>query len=174
MGMPDDFKDIFDDVDKYYWRLTKKKFKEDIEDIQSGKLEGEWDIQPIDEPNLKGYVGHGEFQFGKPQYLELPKQMNDEVREPLVDVFEDKDNVKLYVELPGVKKDDIILNITNRQAEIKARNFHKTIELPTNNLKVDEIAANHKNGVLEVTIPKTKTEKRKQKNRDSIKRGTVQ
>lgn len=163
-----DFEDIFRDADDFYKKLTKKMFKEmeAIEEaIQNGKLEGEWDIKPIDEHGVKGYVARGRFQFGKSEPLKLPKQIKDEVREPLTDVFQDKDNVKLYVELPGVEKDDIQLNVTDGHAEIKAKNFHKVIDLPTRDVEFDKASAKYKNGVLEVVIPKmrkTVTEERKQ------------
>jgi len=168
--MSEDFKDIFDDVDKFYQRFAKKMSKEmeEIEEaLRSGKLEGEWDIKPIEKPGVKGYIARGRFQFGKSQplkTLKLPEQAKDEVREPLTDVFEDKDNVKLYVELPGVEKDDIQLNVTDGHAEVKAKNFYKTIDLPTKDLESDKAVANYKNGVLEIAIPKTKkseTEDRK-------------
>jgi HSP20 family protein len=157
--MPDDFEDIFHDVDDFYKKLTKKMFKdmESIEDaLRSGELEGEWDIKPIEEPGVKGYVARGRFQLGKSQPLKLPEQIEDEVREPLTDVFEDKDNVKLYMELPGVEKDDIQLNVTDGHVEIKAKNFFKAVDLPTKDIEFDKAVANYKNGVLEVTIPKMK------------------
>jgi len=163
--MTDDFQDIFDDVDKIYQRFTKKMLKdiEDIEEaIKSGKLEGDWDIKPIEEPGVKGYVAKGRFEFGnkagsKP--LTLPKEIPDEMREPLVDVFQDKDSIRLYVELPGVEKDDIKLDVAEDKAEIKAKNFHKTLDLPTADLDLDKTVTNYKNGVLEVTVPKkNKTE----------------
>jgi len=160
--MSDDFQDIFDDVDKIYQRFAKRMFKEmrDIEDaVRSGELEGEWDIKPIEEPGVKGYVARGRFQFGDkpmPKTLTLPRQIREETREPLTDVFQDGDNVKLYVELPGVEKSDIQLNITDGHAEVKAKNFHKTIDLPTKDVEINKAKANYKNGVLEVTIPKTK------------------
>jgi HSP20 family protein len=159
--MSDDSEDLFDDVDKFYQRLTKKMFGEmkDIEDaIRSGKLEGEWDIKPIEEPNVKGYIARGRFEFGdeKPlKTLTLPKQISEEQREPLTDIFQGNDSVKLYVELPGVEKTDIKLNVTPRHAEIKAKNFSKTVDLPNLDLEVNKATANYKNGVLEVTIPRT-------------------
>jgi len=163
--MPDDFQDIFDDVDKLYQRFAKRMFKEieDIEDaIKSGKLEGKWDIKPIEEPGVKGYVARGRFEFGnkaKPKTLTLPKEVPQEAREPLTDVFQDENNLKLYVELPGVEKTDIKLNVSQGKAEIKAKNFFKIIDLPTVDIEVDKVAANYKNGVLEVTIPKKKKTK---------------
>ena len=160
--MSDDFEDIFQDAENFHRRLVKKMFKEmdDIEEaIKSGKLEGEWDIKPIEEPGVKGYIAKGRFQYGgkaAPKAFELPKQISEESREPLTDVFQDKDNVKLYVELPGVEKTDIQLNVSQGRAEIKAKNFYKTIDLPTPDVEFDKATANYKNGVLEVIIPKTK------------------
>lgn len=162
--MSDDFEDLFDDVDKFHQRLAKKMFEEmrDIEEaVHEGKLEGEWDIKPIEEPGVKGYIARGRFQFGDkplPKTLKLPRKIREEeVREPLTDVFQDNENVKLYVELPGAEKTDIQLNVSGNRAEIKAKNFRKTIDLPTAHVEVDKATTNYKNGVLEVTIPKTKT-----------------
>ncbi len=163
--MPDDFQEIFDDVDKLYQRFAKRMFKEieDIEDaIKSGKLEGKWNIKPIEEPGAKGYIARGRFEFdnkARPKTLTLPKEVPQEAREPLADVFQDENNIKLYVELPGVEKSDIKLNVSQGKAEIKAKNFFKIIDLPTVDIEVDKTAANYKNGVLEATIPKKKKTK---------------
>ena len=152
-----DFDEIFRDPDSYFKKLSERMFKEmeEIEKaIKSGKLQGEWEVKPIEEPGAKGYVARGRFQLGEP--LTLPKQAIDEVREPLTDVFEEQDQVKLYVELPGVEKNDIQLNVTEGRAEVKAKNFYKVVDLPTRDIEFDKAIANYKNGVLEVMIPKTK------------------
>jgi HSP20 family protein len=163
--MSDDFGDYFPDAADYFRKFTRRMFKEmeDIEEaIRSGKLQGEWDIKPIEEPGAKGYIAKGRFHLGEEQQKEMPKaiklpdQIEDEVREPLTDVFQDKDNVRIYIELPGVDKNDIQLNVTDGHAEIKAKNFFKTIELPDCQVIADEAVANYKNGVLEVAIPKLK------------------
>ena len=160
--MSDDFEDLFDDVDKLHQRLAKKMLEEmrDVEEaVQKGKLEGEWDIKPIEEPGVKGYVARGRFQFGNrplPKTFKLPRQVRDEVREPLIDVFQDGDNIKLYVELPGVEKTDIQLNVSGGRAEIKAKNFYTAIDLPAVEIEIDKATTSYKNGVLEVTIPKAK------------------
>jgi len=160
--LPDDFQDIFDDVDKMYQRFAKKMFKEmeDIEEaVKSGKLGGEWDIKPIEEPGVKGYVARGRFELGdkaEPKTLTLPKEISEEAREPLADVFQDKDNIRLYIELPGVEKADIQLSVSQGRAEIKAKNFYKVIDLPSVDIETDKVVANYKNGVLEVTVPKRK------------------
>jgi HSP20 family molecular chaperone IbpA len=154
----------FEDIDTFYKKLAERMFRQ-IEELdktlQSGKLQGEWDVKPINKPGVRGYVAQGRFQLGEP--LRFPTQAFNENREPLTDTFEDKAHVKLYIELPGVTKDDIQLNITNTQAEIKAKNFYKTINLPTNNIEFEKATANYKNGVLEVMIPKKKTASKEKK-----------
>jgi len=163
--------DFFHDADSYFRKLAERMFREisEIDEaVRSGKLKGEWDIKPIQEPGVKGYVAQGRFQLGEP--LSLPKHTIDEVREPLADVFEDKDHVKLYIELPGVEKEDVQLNLTESRVEVKAKNFYKNIDLPTRDVEFDKASANYKNGVLEVIIPKieeaTKEEKKKTINID--------
>lgn len=152
------FDDSSRDINAFYRKLTERMFRqmEEIDKaIQHGRLQGEWDVRPIKEPGVRGYVARGRFQLGEP--LRFPKHALNEPRDPLTDTFEDKEHVKLYVELPGVEKDDIKLNITDTQAEIKAKNFYKTIDLPISNVEFEKATANYKNGVLEVIIPKKKT-----------------
>ena len=178
--MSEEFRDIFDDMDKFYQKFTKRMFKE-MEQInqaiRSGKLEGNWDIKPIEEPGVKGFIARGRFQFGKPQSpqplrplkpFKLPEKINDEVREPLTDVFEEKDNVKLYVELPGAEKNDMQLNVSEGQVEVKAKRFYKIIDLPTKDIEAEQAVAKYKNGVLEVTIPR-KTKPAEEKPKHTIK-----
>ena len=160
------FEEIFRDMELFQRKMMEKMAKdmEEVEEaVRSGKLEGEWDLKPIERPGVKGYVARGRFWSRQPWRTPLPNE--DEVREPLTDVFEDKECVKLYVELPGVEKDDIQLNITDGKAEIKAKNFYKVVDLPDKNMDSEKAAANYKNGVLEVTIPRTKgvSEEKKQK-----------
>ena len=80
-----------------------------------------------------------------------------EEREPLVDVYETKDEVKVVAELPGVEKEDIQLHGTEDSLTILVdtaeRKYYREVKLPA---KVDPKAAKttYKNGVLEVTLPK--------------------
>jgi len=152
-----DFEEFFRDMELFNRKLTERMFKEmeDIEKrIRSGELEGEWDVKPIERPGVKGYVARG--RFWSSETPEISKHALEEVREPLTDVFEDKESIKLYVELPGVEKEDIQLNITEGKAEIKAKNFYKLVDLPTRDADSEKASADYKNGVLKVTIPKVK------------------
>lgn len=89
---------------------------------------------------------------GRPEIVELT-----ETREPLVDVFEEDDTVKIVAEVPGVEKEDINLNATEDMLIISVktpqRKYYKEVELPA---KVDpnSARASYKNGVLEVTLKK--------------------
>jgi HSP20 family protein len=79
----------------------------------------------------------------------------DEVREPMVDLFEEKDHILVIAELPGVGEGDVrhelsgdILTIT---AESGDRKYHKEMLLPEAFLNA-RVEAAYRNGVLELKI----------------------
>jgi HSP20 family protein len=91
--------------------------------------------------------------FGMPKpSLEIKNE-----REPLVDIMDENDNIKIVAELPGVNKSDINLNCTENAVTISVdtpkRKYYKEIELPA---EVDSknAKASYINGVLELTLPK--------------------
>jgi HSP20 family protein len=159
--------EIFRDIGGFYKRLMERMFKE-IEDfekaIQNGKFKGDWEIKPINKPGVKGYVAQGHFQRGS-EPTHVPKHASEEEREPLTDVFEEDANVKVYMELPGVEKEDVRLNVTERAVEVRAKNFLKRVELPAGNIDFEKATANYKNGVLKVIIPKVKKPVEEEKKR---------
>lgn len=149
------FDEVFRDMERFQRRLIDEMHREmeGIEEaIRSGKLQGSWDIKPIERPGVKGYVAQGRFWSREP--WTAPRQAVDEAREPLTDVFQDEEAVQICVELPGVDKDDVQLNVTEGRAEIKAKNFYKVVDLPTRDVDFEKASANYKNGVLRVRIPK--------------------
>ncbi len=83
-------------------------------------------------------------------------------REPLTDIIERADSVSVTIEMPGVEKDEIDLDIDGRRLIVKVdnpqRRYHKVIELPCG---VDEesVRATFKNGVLDVNLTKTEESK---------------
>jgi len=85
-----------------------------------------------------------------------------EKREPLADIIATDDKVRVIVELPGVKKEDIKLSGTEDKLTISVdtsrRKYFKEVELPA---KVDskKLTSKYKNGVLDITVPKKKEEK---------------
>ncbi len=97
-------------------------------------------------------------------------------REPVTDVWENDDYVFVTAELPGIKKDEIDLNVEEDYIEIKAksknkkedsrfyseefRTFYTRIDLPSP-VDADKAEATFSNGILEVKIPKLKSKKKK-------------
>jgi len=83
-----------------------------------------------------------------------------EEREPLVEVVEDSEKVYVTVELPGVDKDKIELEVLDEnklviRAEGESRKYKKVLELPAN-VDPDSIKATYKNGILDIIIKKKK------------------
>jgi HSP20 family protein len=100
---------------------------------------------------------------------------------PALDLYEDKDNVFVKVELAGLKKEDIdvsledgVLTISGeRKSETKAEDaethrserfvghFNRIVTLPSE-VKADEVKAVYQDGILTVTLPKAEAAKPKQ------------
>jgi len=76
------------------------------------------------------------------------------MREPLVDIFEEENQLRVYVELPGVEKKDIQLDFKENHIELRAENFYKEIQLPHEHFSKNASATQYKNGVLEIVLPK--------------------
>lgn len=92
---------------------------------------------------------------------------------PAIEITEDKSNIFLKAELPGMSKDDIVINLmedsVNISGEIKTKEesddckmcrtelkygkFSRTISL-LNQIKKDKAKAEYKDGILYLTLPK--------------------
>jgi HSP20 family protein len=87
-----------------------------------------------------------------------------EEREPLVDVVETNDEIRVVVELPGVEKTDIKLHGNEDSLEISVDTpnykYGKEVKLPAI-VRVKEAKSTYKNGVLEVIFPKVNSFKPK-------------
>ncbi len=85
-----------------------------------------------------------------------------EEREPLTDIIEGDDDVAVTVELPGVEKEDIDLNVTKDTLEIKVdtpqRKYHKIVDLPCD-VVPKTTKATYKNGVLDIVIKRKEKKK---------------
>lgn len=80
-------------------------------------------------------------------------------REPLVDTIEEDETIKVVAEVPGVEKDEIDLDCTEKTITISVdsatKKYYKTVELPSD-VDPTSAQASYRNGVLEVTLNKTK------------------
>ena len=78
-----------------------------------------------------------------------------EVREPMVDVFEEGDEVLVVAEMPGVGIQDAEIELNEDILVIKARHkdkkYHKEVLLPRTFTK-EQMASSCRNGVLEIRL----------------------
>lgn len=87
-----------------------------------------------------------------------------EGREPLVDVMDEKDKYKIFVELPGVDKGNVKLDVADDSVEVSTndeKKFYKMIRLEST-IDPDSAKASYKNGVLTLELDK----KAKRKGKD--------
>ncbi len=92
---------------------------------------------------------------------------------PPVDVLENKDELVVYVDVPGVKKDDVSIRIDKDQLVIEARraaaddtakralmteyrpvSLRRQFAIQQGSIEVDRVTADLQNGVLRLTLPK--------------------
>ncbi|CUU07432.1 HSP20 family protein [Candidatus Thermokryptus mobilis] len=119
---------------------------------------------------------------------EINKMFNDFFRSfdrgyeyPLMDIIDSKDDLVIYVEVPGVSKDDIkvkihndVLTISGERKEpelpekanclIREREFGKfmrSVRLPYP-IEVSKVSAEYKDGILKITLPKKEEVKPKE------------
>lgn len=88
-----------------------------------------------------------------------PKIKIAEEREPIIDVFDEKDHILIVAELPGVSEESIKLEIKGDILTLRAgdekRKYSKEILLPAK-VEFGSREENFNNGVLEIKIKKTK------------------
>ncbi len=123
----------------------------------------------------------GEF-WERDSFKALPDytgKKNALMRSPLTDLEETDKEVIAKFEIPGVDKKDIQLNITQDKIEVKVekkqetkvkkkgfyreersyRGFYRAMALPSE-VAPEKAKAKYKDGVLELTIPKTEAKKK--------------
>ena len=80
----------------------------------------------------------------------------EEVREPIVDVFDEKDHISVIVEMPGVSAEDIKVDVKGDILKLSAttgdRKYSKEVLLPSKVEGEPEIV--YKNGILEIKLKK--------------------
>jgi len=81
----------------------------------------------------------------------------DEEREPITDVFNEKDEVVVIAEMPGIEENEIEIGLKDDILEIlaagKNRTYRKEILLPVSVLKKN-LRQKFTNGILEIRIKK--------------------
>ena len=105
-----------------------------------------------------------------PSFIEMPK----------VDIIETDDEIKVHAALPGIKKEDLDVTLSNQPLTIKASTnkeateekgefyrreisrgeFQRTLILPSS-VDSDKAKASFKDGMLEIVLPKLEKTKRR-------------
>ncbi len=162
----DFFEDFFEDFDIDFRKMNERMARlfEDIRKNPQARTFG---------PYVYGFTYRVDNE-GKPTFQEfgnVPEMMqkrsieNNEagVREPLVDMNEDKEKVYVTYELPGINKKDIELKVTENGIILNAkdgnRNYHKKIDFEFS-LNPETASAKFVNGILDVTVAKLKAEEK--------------
>jgi len=117
-----------------------------------------------------------------PKRAEAPAEREELVGTPPVDLIDKEDSLILKSEIPGVRKENIKVSVTDdeitlsgkveRKKEEKEKDYYyceraynawkRTIPLPVR-VQSDKTKAKYENGVLEITLPKTAKAKAKKK-----------
>jgi len=146
--------DLFDEMFRQMFEEFEELEKEFEELAKRGAVKGPYvygvriTVGPDGVPRVE--------EFGNVKRVGEKPVVKEEI-DPLVDVFEDEDEVVIVAEIPGASKEDIHVKALENKVIIKARGhdkrYYKEIELPA---KVDprKAKASYKNGVLEVRIKK--------------------
>lgn len=115
--------------------------------------------------------------FRLPFFEETRRGLMERVVSPRVDVFEEGKNLVVKAEIPGVKKEEISVSISDDSVTIKGErkqareekgkdfyrsecaygSFQRSVALP-HRVKAKGAKAKYENGVLEVRVPKAKGE----------------
>ncbi len=177
MPLPFDKDPFFGDIDRVFREMEKmmeeefKNFTEKVpkeyvkeRKLPDGSIAKEFGpfvygysmkIGPDGKPDIREFGNIKKGLKGTPQVKEE--------REPLVDVIDSNNDIRVVVELPGVEKSDIKLHGTENTLEINVNvpqcKYYKEIQLPEK-VKVKDAKSSYKNGVLEVILPKAEAPKK--------------
>ena len=120
-------------------------------------------IGPDGKPNIREF-GNVKSPFAGRGLFEQPSISSE--REPLVDISSTEKEVKVIVEMPGIKKENIKINAYENSLEIISddpqRKYHKVIDLPLE-ADIETVKSIYNNGILEIVINKKKQTKSKGK-----------
>lgn len=121
-----------------------------------GKIKGLKDLKGVYGVNIRTMSdgSHSLQPFGN--IKTSPKgPVVEEMREPLIDLFEEGDQIQIIAEMPGVDENEISLEVRDDIVVIKAggkkRQYEKEVLL-SRSVKEEDLKWTYNNGVLEIII----------------------
>lgn len=114
--------------------------------------------------------GHATGLFRRPRNWRFQtKPLFKKLHGPLVDVFEEADEVLIVIDLSGFQPGEVSLRLTPEKYVIHARRgretFHEEIVLPPE-VDLARCAEQFRNGILEITLPHRAGPKRPRENHE--------
>lgn len=123
-------------------------------------------IGPDGKPHVRefGNVKAATANANASQYFGMNKPQITAEREPLSDITTTDKEVKVVLEMPGIKKEDIKINAYDEKVEVKTadnaqRKYHKVLDLPKS-ADIGTARSTYNNGILEVTFDKKKEDQK--------------
>jgi HSP20 family protein len=130
------------------------------------------------EQMFQEFFRHPFFRFWGPERWWPGRSLSPQI--PAVDVYEEKDDLIVKAEVPGLTKEDLEVSLSESvltikgerkkeeevqrdsyyQNELSYGSFVRTVELPVE-VKTDQVKAFFKDGILEIRLPKTEDAKSK-------------
>lgn len=114
------------------------------------------------------------------EFNAMRKEFTEDYKMPLIDIYETSGEIVIKAEMPGVRKEDIVLNVTPTTVEIQAelkeeqeenvknyykkervmKRYYRSISLPTK-ISTEDVKAKFKDGLLIIRLKKVKAEKKR-------------
>jgi len=181
-GFPDIFRGGFDEMR----REMEREFEDAFKNIESKAPKDL--VREYEAPGGGKVKEYGPFVYGysmtigpdgKPKVREFgnvkspvsnrgyfTKPLISSEREPLADISTTDKEVKVVIEIPGVSKENIKINVYGTSVEINTtgteRKYHEVIEIPPDT-DIETASSTYKNGILEITFKKKEQSKPKGK-----------
>lgn len=158
--------------------MAKDKDKDKLEIAVKNKVDTFSPFREMD--RYFDEIFHQPFPFFKYRGWPRSKFPDADVALPTVDIFEEGDEVVIKAEIPGIKKSDLNVDISDnsmtisgekkREKKVDKKKYHRvecsygsfsrSFQLPDNVLS-DKAKASFKDGVLEVRMPRSGKVKKK-------------
>jgi HSP20 family protein len=127
---------------------------------------------------FEDFLGHRRWPFWPERWWPTAGMR---ITTPAVDLYEEKDDIVVKAELPGMERDNIEVNLSGKRLTIKGEkkqeqevkkegyyrsersygSFARSLELPRE-VQADKVKAAFKSGILEIRLPKTEEAKKRE------------